>query len=221
MRYAWPVLAFRRSGLCIEFTASEQHAQRFVSSSTRKTSDVRAAAIHSVAMWRDRDALKPLIELLSEEDPQLRRLSAMALGRIGESEAVKPLLDSYSSEMDPFLRHAIIYALYEIGDMQSLPANHLASQQVRKMQTVETQNVAPDVFPEIQLATATKPDPEKIAQQKQRLDELAAFLPKGDAQRGANLFDNRDKSKCIVCHLKGEKGVQTGARFDLDRRDTQ
>ena len=99
-----------------------------------ENSDVRAAAIHSVALWRDRDALKPLIELLSHDDPQLRRLAAMALGRIGESEAVEPLLDSYSSEMDPFLRHAIIYAIYEIGDMQSLPANHLVSKQVRKMQ---------------------------------------------------------------------------------------
>lgn len=57
----------------------------------------------------------------------------MALGRIGKSEAVVPLLDSWSNEMDPFLRHAIIYALYEIDDIQSLPANHPAGKQVRLM----------------------------------------------------------------------------------------
>ncbi len=177
--------------------------------------DIRAAAIHSLALWRDRDAAKPLIRLLSDRDPQLRRLAAMALGRIGESEAVVPLLDSWSNEMDPFLRHAIIYALYEIGDMQSLPANHPAGKQVRLMQEVERQNVAPDAFPEIQLAKVEKPDPEKIAAQEKRLDELAVLLPKGDAQRGAELFNNRHKSKCITCHLKGKKGVRLGP--DLTR----
>ncbi|HIA19551.1 MAG TPA: c-type cytochrome [Planctomycetaceae bacterium] len=35
-------------------------------------------------------------------------------------------------------------------------------------------------------------------------------MPSGDAQRGARLFNNRDRSKCIACHLKGEKGVRLG-----------
>ncbi len=78
--------------------------------------DARAAAIHSVALWRDRDALRPLIKVFSQDDPLLRRLAAMALGRIGDPEAIEPLLQTYSTEMDPFLSHAIVYALYEIGD---------------------------------------------------------------------------------------------------------
>jgi putative heme-binding domain-containing protein len=171
---------------------------------------VRAAAIHSVALWRDRDALKPLIELLSDDDPQLRRLAAMALGRIGESHAVKPLLDSWSNKIDPFLRHAIIYALYEIGDVRSLPTGHPLGKQVRHMREIDQQKAAPGIFPEIQLAEVKKPNPDKIASQKQRLDMLAAFLPKGDAQRGARLFNNRDRSKCIICHLNGKKGVRLG-----------
>jgi len=173
-------------------------------------SGISAAAIHSVALWRDRDALKPLIELLSDDDPQLRRLAAMALGRIGESEAVKPLLDSWSNKMDPFLRHAIIYALYEIGDVRSLPTGHPLGKQVWLMREIDRRNVAPGVFPEIQLAEVEKPNPDKIARQKKRLDELSAFLPKGDAQRGARLFNNQEKSKCIICHLKGDKGVRLG-----------
>ncbi len=38
--------------------------------------DVRAAAIHSVALWRDREALALLIEVLSQDDPTRRRLAA-------------------------------------------------------------------------------------------------------------------------------------------------
>jgi putative membrane-bound dehydrogenase-like protein len=174
-------------------------------------SGISAAAIHSVALWRDPDALKPLIELLSDGDPQLRRLAAMALGRIGEIEAVQPLLDSWSNKMDPFLRHAIIYALYEIGDVRSLPTGHPLGKQVRHMGEIDRRNVAPGVYPEIQLAAVEKPNPDKIASQKHRLDELAAFLPKGDARRGEKLFNNRDRSKCITCHLKGETGVRLGS----------
>jgi putative membrane-bound dehydrogenase-like protein len=175
-----------------------------------EASDVRAAAIHSVALWRDQNALKPLIKLLSHDDPKLRRLAAMALGRIGDSEAVKHLLQASSTQMDPFLSHAIVYALYEIGDVQSLPENHPLGEQVHLMRKADQRNVATDAYPEILPARWRKPNQEKLAQQERRLDELAAFLPKGDAQRGARLFNNRDRSKCITCHLNGQKGVRLG-----------
>ncbi len=169
---------------------------------------VRAAAIHSVALWRDQDALKPLIEMLSHGDPQPRRLAAMALGRIGNSKAVQPLLRTAST--DPFLSHAIVYALYEIGDVRSLPTGHPFAKQVHLMQKAERRKVSTGSYPEILPARWQKPDPVKLADQKQRLDKLAAFLPKGDAQRGEKLFNNRDRSKCINCHLKGDKGVRLG-----------
>jgi putative membrane-bound dehydrogenase-like protein len=173
-------------------------------------SEVRAAAIHSAALWRDRDASKPLIEFLSHDDRQLRRLAAMALGRIGESEAVRPLLNSWSNKTDPFLRHAITYALYEIGNVRSLPTGHPLGKQVRLMRELDRREDSSGDYPEIQFTKVEKPNPDKIARQKKRFDELAAFLPKGDAQRGEKLFNNRKKSKCIICHLKGEKGVRLG-----------
>ena len=172
--------------------------------------DVCSAAIHSVSLWQDRDALSQLIELLSYEDPQIRRLSAMALGRIGQSEAIKPLLDSYSPEMDPFLKHAVTYALFEIGDVRSLPTGHPLGTQVRQMREVDRQRVAPDNYPEIQIAEAQESNPETMNRQKERLDELAAYLSDGDAQRGEKLFSNQYKSKCITCHLKGDQGVRLG-----------
>ena len=172
--------------------------------------DVCSAAIHSVSLWRDRDALSQLIELLSHEDPQIRRLSAMALGRIGQGEAIKPLLDSYSPEMDPFLKHAVTYALFEIGDVRSLPTGHPLGTQVRQMREVDRQRVAPDNYPEIQIAEVQEPNPETMNRQKERLDELAAYLSDGDAQRGEKLFSNQYKLKCITCHLKGDQGVRLG-----------
>jgi putative membrane-bound dehydrogenase-like protein len=173
-----------------------------------KDSDVRAAAIHSVALWRDRDAIKPLLKLLSHNDPQLRRLAAMALGRIGDSTAIQPLLQTSST--DPFLSHSIVYALYEIGDVRSLPEGHPLAKQVHLMRKADQRNISIDSYPEILPARWKKPNQEQLAQQERRLDALAAFLPNGDAARGEKLFNNRDKSKCITCHLKGEKGVRLG-----------
>lgn len=171
---------------------------------------VRAAAIHSVALWRDRDALKPLIGLLSDKDQELRRLASMALGRIGDSAAVQPLLDSWSNRKDPFLQHALTYALYEIGEVRSLPTGHPLSKQVHQMWEIDRRDVASEDYPEIQTAKEEPPNAEKIAFQKRRLDELTTFLPKGNAQRGLKLFNDKTKTKCITCHLKGEQGVRLG-----------
>ena len=44
---------------------------------------------------------------------------------------------------------------------------------------------------------------------------MAAFLPQGDAQRGEKLFHNRERAKCVTCHLKGTAGVRLGP--DLTR----
>lgn len=173
-------------------------------------SDGNVAAIHSVALWRDSEAVDSLIELLTADDPQLRRLAAMALGRIGDERAVQPLLSACAEETDPFLRHAIIYALFEIGDTEDLPANDPIGDQVRLMHEVDRGGVAPHAMPEIQLAAAEEPDAEKLAQQQARLEELTALLPNGNAERGEEIFHNAAKSLCITCHEMGDKGVKFG-----------
>ena len=175
-----------------------------------KNPDVRAAAIHSVALWRDRKALNSLIEVYSKDDPLRRRLAAMALGRIGCIEAVEPLLQNYPSEMDPFLAHAIVYAIYEIGDFENLSESHPLGKQVLLMRKAEQRSVQASTYPEILPVRWRKPDQEKLLQQERRLDELAKYLPNGNVQRGAKLFNNQDRSKCTICHLKGDKGVRLG-----------
>ncbi len=175
-----------------------------------ENSDASAAAIHSMALWRDQDALAPLIKVFSQNDPLLRRLAAMALGRIRDREAVGPLLQTYSTEMDPFLTHAVVYALYEIADVQCLPDSHPLVKQVRLMRKADQRSVRTGSYPKILPAKWQKPNQQTLAQQERRLNELAAYLPNGDAERGARLFNNQDRSKCTICHLKGNKGVRLG-----------
>jgi N,N-dimethylformamidase len=178
-------------------------------------SDVRMAAIHSTALWRDSGAVKPLIEILASDDARLRRLAAMALGRIGDRRAVRPLLAAGLAKTDPFLQHAITYALYEIGDEGGLPPDHPMTRQVGRMHQVDKRSPSKYVMPEIQLADAVKPDPAKEARQRKRLDQLTGLLPKGDPSRGEKLFHDATKSLCITCHVKGDKGVDFGP--DLTR----
>ncbi|MBT4227030.1 MAG: hypothetical protein HOD74_05610, partial [Verrucomicrobia bacterium] len=181
----------------------------------KESSDVCVAAIHSAGLWRDSAAVKPLIEILASDDALLRRLAAMALGRIGDRMAVQPLLEAGLAKTDPFLKHAIIYALYEIGNEERLPGDHPITKQVRLMHQIDKRSPSPHVMPVIQLADAVKPDPTKEARQRKRLDHLTGFLPKGDPVRGEKLFHDASKSLCVTCHVKGEAGLDFGP--DLTR----
>jgi putative membrane-bound dehydrogenase-like protein len=87
-------------------------------------STVRHLAAQSVSLWRDEDAGAALLLMLSDEDLQVRRNAAEALGRIGNAVAVSPLLkaaaqfDSNRAELDAsarILEHSIIFALIEIS----------------------------------------------------------------------------------------------------------
>jgi putative membrane-bound dehydrogenase-like protein len=85
---------------------------------------VRHVAAQSVSLWRDVAALTKLIELLHDEDWQIRRVAAEALGRIGDPRAVAPLLNA-ATQIDStvaqlplgqrVLEHSIIFALIEIA----------------------------------------------------------------------------------------------------------
>ncbi|MDE0597450.1 MAG: HEAT repeat domain-containing protein, partial [Roseibacillus sp.] len=172
--------------------------------------ELRTAAIHSVGLRRDAAAVDPLIELLASDDSHHRRLAAMALGRIGDRRAVKPLLEAGAGEVDAFLRHALIFALHEIGDHENLPADDPLAKQVRLMHEVEQRNAPPDAMPKIELADLVEPDLDSLTRQQARIKELAALLPMGDSARGGELFHNAAKSLCITCHVMGDQGVKFG-----------
>ncbi len=77
---------------------------------------VRQAAIHTLGLWRDGEAVPKLIEFLSAPSAHNRRAAAESLGRIGKNTAVPALLEAASRPADRECEHSITYALIEIAD---------------------------------------------------------------------------------------------------------
>jgi putative membrane-bound dehydrogenase-like protein len=96
------------------------------------------AAGHSVALWRDRKAVGPLLRLLESPSMPNRRVAAEAIGRIRGNppqrklgELVPALLEAFGHPGgDRFLEHSLIYALIENGDREGTEAG-LKSKNVR------------------------------------------------------------------------------------------
>ena len=88
----------------------------------------RQAALHSIALWRDRGALErlgidvysPLAHVDAKNSQQNRRVAAEALGRIGDPQSVPFLLQVAGECRDRAEEHSIIYALMEIGDAKQV-----------------------------------------------------------------------------------------------------
>ena len=88
---------------------------------------VRQAALHSVALWRDREAYERLVldasgnlTITSYRSQPNRRATAEALGRIGDPQSVPLLLGVAGVCRDRAEEHSIIYALMEIGDAKQV-----------------------------------------------------------------------------------------------------
>lgn len=79
---------------------------------------VRQVAAHSVALWRDREAVPQLLRWFGFASHQNRRVAAEALGRIGDKRAVPVLLQASGAPADRALEHSLTYALIEIADRE-------------------------------------------------------------------------------------------------------
>jgi len=152
-------LQIRRDQVWVATRIDHASARAFVRNSLHDEDDiVRQAAINSISLWRDRDAVPELINILkgvvkighgprvvaperyerSQASLANRRAAAEALGRIGDPAAIPDLLaalgepkDSrYSDASDQVLQHSLTYALIEIGDAKALAAG-LDSQNLR------------------------------------------------------------------------------------------
>ena len=66
-------------------------------------------------------AVAPLIAVLEDEDPEVRKNAVITLGRIGDPEAVAPLIDAVKNHPlhDSYMKD-LIEALGEIGDVRAL-----------------------------------------------------------------------------------------------------
>lgn len=83
---------------------------------------VRIAAARAVGLARDTRAVDPLLLLLTDAEPAVRRQVATALGQIGQPRTAWPLLAAAAGAQDRFVEHAIIYSLILFGDSASLTA---------------------------------------------------------------------------------------------------
>jgi putative membrane-bound dehydrogenase-like protein len=85
---------------------------------TSSDASTRQAALHSISLWRDREALPKLRSLIESKSPHDQRAAAEALGRIGDKSAIPALLKAIAQTTDRFLEHSLIYALIEIADRE-------------------------------------------------------------------------------------------------------
>lgn len=84
---------------------------------------VREAAAIALGMFRDQRAVKPLVNLLSDEESPLVSIhAAVTLGRIGGAEAVLALIALLENDLDECLCYTTIEALGNTGDPSAIPA---------------------------------------------------------------------------------------------------
>jgi putative membrane-bound dehydrogenase-like protein len=86
----------------------------FVIGAGDKNPEVTAAALHALALHREKNATASW--QIRSKEPRLRRLAAVALGRSGNADVVPAILTELAYELnDRALDHALTYALIEIG----------------------------------------------------------------------------------------------------------
>ncbi|MFL5242438.1 MAG: PVC-type heme-binding CxxCH protein [Gemmataceae bacterium] len=83
---------------------------------------VRQVALHSVSVWRDKEAVAALLKLVKGQSLHNQRAAAEALGRIGEKTAVPVLLEILAKPVNQILQHSLTYALIEIADRDGVAA---------------------------------------------------------------------------------------------------
>ncbi|HEY2415980.1 MAG TPA: PVC-type heme-binding CxxCH protein [Pirellulaceae bacterium] len=82
---------------------------------------VRQAAIHTISVWRDQQAVPGLVKLLESPSRHNRRAAAEALGRVGDSSVTPALLAALADGAnDRALDHSLTYALIDIGENDPL-----------------------------------------------------------------------------------------------------
>jgi HEAT repeat protein len=83
--------------------------------------DVRIAAIKALAEARDTVSVLPIVGLLTDTVPDVRKEAARGLGKIGDGRACQPLADFYARERMEDVADAGVRALIQLGRASSSP----------------------------------------------------------------------------------------------------
>jgi len=98
----------------------------------RDIPEAQQVALHWVSLWRNKEVRAFPFLLLGSTKPQLKRVAAEALGRIGDKTVVPELLAALAESNDQVLDHSLTYALIEIGDKEGTAAGLDKSPRVRR-----------------------------------------------------------------------------------------
>jgi HEAT repeat protein len=101
--------------------AVDDVAEEFVSKLKSSDPLERRAAVSALKRLPVQKALMPLIELLQDEDEEVRSDSALALGKLGDKRAVEPLINAVNDKcMD--VQTSAAWALGSLRDRRAIPA---------------------------------------------------------------------------------------------------
>jgi len=86
--------------------------------------EVRAQAARVLGENHYQPAVEQLVQQLQNPSARAQFFAAEALGKLGNKAAFQPLVDllQATGDADPHLRHAVVYALSRLGDVQALAA---------------------------------------------------------------------------------------------------
>lgn len=128
---------------------------------------VRLAAIDTLGQMRAKDAVGPFVQQLfmrGTEEITMQHI-VVALGRIRDPRATKPLVDFLARDTAPRLRGSAVFALGEIGDDAALaPLGQLAEQ----TQDASLRHVAQNAMRKIRDKPAPEVVPSALAQERLR-----------------------------------------------------
>jgi putative membrane-bound dehydrogenase-like protein len=164
---------------------------------------VRHAALHSISLRRDREALPELIAMLQNPCLQDRRIAAEALGRIGAKTAT-PLLAACGETTDRFLEHSFTYAVMEIGDEHALGAG-------LKNANLSVRRAALMALDQMKAKLAADTVTKELAANDEPLKETAWWIASRHPEWGSDL------SRVLKARL-GESKLTAKQRDDLVRQ---
>jgi len=146
-------------------------------------SEVRAQAAKVLGEHRVAAAAPGLVANLKDKEPRVRFFSAIALGSIGDANALPAVTDMLRANKgnDPYLRHAGVMALAGLSDAKSLEkaaadadasVRHAAILAMRRREMAEVAGFLKDVDPYLVLEAARAINDQPIAKAMPALAEM-------------------------------------------------
>ena len=177
-------------------------------------SEVRAQTAKVLGYDRFQSALDPLIVALNDVEPRVCYHAAIALGKIGDSKAFYPLIQSIklNADRDPILRNAFVMGLAGVADMEKLkqtvtdPNVSVRLATLLTYRRLKSENVQrflddSDLFIKVEAARAVNDVPIPAAARRLAASLNQPFLPDAYIHRAlaaCNMLGTLDDMRSVV-----------------------